>query len=220
MTLPNRRIRIITAIYREVRSGIGTWTKGLVAFPDTSCMSGIEDAQFAYHSAVITAHLRRNMAMTMTNPSIIFRIVWCRRLRKQAPTQSEEEGWRAEEQGLRDALLTRDHSYHYRSQLPSVFDRYLLGFRDAHALIRMASIAQHLTQASDNTHVSSPRLSEGITGDAHINTLVLDEQRPAHSVLRCLLEHDNDQVLEASHSRHGLERSAALLITDLAMTKM
>ena len=132
------------------------------------------------------------MAMAMTNPSITFRIVWCRRLRRQAPTRAEEEGWLAEEQGLRDALLTRDHSYHYRSQLPSVFDRYLLGFQDAQALIRMAS-------------------------------MVLDEERPAH-VLRCLLEYENHQALEASHSHRGLERhrerSAALLITDLAMTKM
>jgi len=151
--------------------------------------------------------------------------VWCRRLRRQAPTRAEEEGWRAEEQGLRDALLTRDHSYHYRSQLPSVFDRYLLGFQDAQALIRMASMERHSAQASDSTHVSSPRLlSDGIQGDADINTLVLDEQSPAHSVLHCLLEHDNDQVLEASHSHRGLEphreRSAALLITDLAMTNM
>ena len=162
--------------------------------------------------------------MAMTNPSITFRIVWCRRLRKQAPTRAEEEGWLAEEQGLRDALLTRDHSYHYRSQLPSVFDRYLLGFQDAQALIRMASMERHSAQASDNVHVSSPRLlSEGIQGDAHINTLVLDKERPAH-VLRCLLEYENHQVLEDSHSHRGLElhreRSAALLITDLAMTKM
>jgi hypothetical protein len=163
--------------------------------------------------------------MAMTNPSITFRIVWCRRLRRQAPTRAEEEGWRAEEQGLRDALLTRDHSYHYRSQLPSVFDRYLLGFQDAQALIRMAPMERHSAQASDNAHVSSPRLlSEGIQGDAHINTLVLDEERPVHSVLRCLPEYENHQVLEDSHSHRGLElyreRSAALLITDRAMSKM
>lgn len=178
-------------------------------------MSGIEDAPLVYHSAVITARLRRNVAITMTNPSITFRIVWCRRLRRQAPTRAEEEGWRAEEQGLRDALLTRDHSYHYRSHLPSVFDRYLLGFQDAQALIRMASMERHSAQASDNAHVSSPRLlSEGIQGDAHINTLVLDEERP----------YENHQVLETSHSHRGLElhreRSTALLITDLTMTKM
>ena len=161
----------------------------------------------------------------MTNPSIIFRIVWCRKLRKQASTRAEEEEWRAEEQGLRDALFTRDHSYHYRSHLPSVFDRYLLGFQDAQALIRMASMERHPAQASDNAHVSSSRLlSEGLQGDAHINTLVLDEERPPHSVLRCLLKYENHQVVEDSHSHRGLElhreRSAALLITDLAMTKM
>jgi Response regulator receiver domain len=161
----------------------------------------------------------------MTNPSIIFRIVWCRRLRRQAPTQSEEEGWRAEEQGLRDALRTRDHSNHYRSRLPSVFERYLLGFRDAQALMRLASMEWHSTQVSDIAHVSSPRLlSEEIKGDAHISTLVIDEEKPAHPVLRCLLEYDDQQVLEASHSRRGLElhreQSADLLVTDLAMPKM
>ena len=209
MTLPNKRIRTNTAICGEARPGIRTWTKGLVQplalFPP-SRVTGIEDAQLVFHSAVITARLRRNRAMAMINPSIIFRIVWCRRLRRQASTRAEEEGWRAEEQGLRDALLVRDHSDHYRSHLPSVFDRYLLGFQDAHALIRMASIERHLAQASDSTHVSSPGLmGEGIKGDAQIHTLVLDEERPPHSVLRCQLHR---------------ERSAALLITDLAMTKM
>jgi len=90
-----------------------------------------------------------------------------------------------------------------------------LGFQDAQALIRLASMESHLAQTSDNAHVSSLRLlSEEIKGDAHISTLVIDEERPAHPVLRCLLEYDNHQVLEASHSRG---RSADLLITDLAM---
>jgi hypothetical protein len=142
------------------------------------------------------------MAATMTNLSIISRIVWCRRLRRQASTQPEVDGWRAEEQGLRDALLTRDHSNHYRSCLPSTFKRYLLGFEDAQAMIRMAPMERHVAQASDSTHVSSPWLfRERVKRDAHINLLVEDE-RP---------------------NRHGLElhreRSAALIITDFAMQR-
>src|SRR5262249_8392405 len=40
----------------------------------------------------------------------IARIEWCRRHRRQAPTQREVEGWCAEEEGLWDALLERDHT--------------------------------------------------------------------------------------------------------------
>jgi hypothetical protein len=89
--------------------------------------------------------------MTMSHSLIIFRIVWCRKLRRQAPTPSEMEGWRAEEQGLRDALLTKDHSNHYRASLPSIFERYLMGFQDAQTLIRIEQMAR----ASKTTRASS-----------------------------------------------------------------
>jgi hypothetical protein len=142
------------------------------------------------------------MATTMTNPSIISRIVWCRRLRRQASTQPEVEGWRAEEQGLCDALLMRDHSNHYRSRLPSMFKRYLLGFEDAQAMIRMAPMERHVAQASDSIHVSSPRLlGKWARRDAHINLLV-EDVRP------------NRRGLELHR-----ERSAALIITDFAISK-
>ena len=72
-----------------------------------------------------------------TNP-VMFRIEWCRRQRAQARTKSELEGWHAEEEGLKDALLNRDHTNEYRHGPPDVFERYVLGFQDGRALIRAA----------------------------------------------------------------------------------
>jgi hypothetical protein len=83
--------------------------------------------------------------MEVTSTSIISRIEWCRRQRIQARTHAELEGWRAEEQGLRDAILNRDHTKHYRYSPPGVFERYAMGFLDGQALIRLARVDRHLT---------------------------------------------------------------------------
>jgi hypothetical protein len=75
--------------------------------------------------------------------SILFRINWCRLQGTRACTESEVEGWRAEEEGLRDALLTRDHTKGYRYDGSSVFERYALGFEDGRALIRISYVDRH-----------------------------------------------------------------------------
>ncbi|HSA62880.1 MAG TPA: hypothetical protein VLE03_11645 [Nitrospiraceae bacterium] len=72
-----------------------------------------------------------------TNP-VIFRIEWCRRQRAKVQTGPELEGWRAEEEGLRDALLNRNHTNEYRQSPPEVFERYEMGFQDGQALMRAA----------------------------------------------------------------------------------
>jgi hypothetical protein len=72
-----------------------------------------------------------------TNP-VTFRIVWCRRQRAQARTGLEMEAWRAEEEGLRDAVLRRDHGSKYWGRSPILFERYVLGFQDGRALMRVA----------------------------------------------------------------------------------
>ncbi|MBX3331825.1 MAG: hypothetical protein KF722_15565 [Nitrospira sp.] len=74
-----------------------------------------------------------------TNP-VTFRIVWCRRQRIKAWTDLEVEAWRAEEEGLRDAVLRRDHVTKYRRQSPVLFERYVLGFQDEKALMRVAQV--------------------------------------------------------------------------------
>ena len=161
----------------------------------------------------------------MTHPSILSRIVWCRRFRRQAPTPSEKEGWRAEEQGLRDALLMRDHSNHYRSHLPDVFARYLTGFQDAQTLIRMAHINRILVQPRDGTRISPHLIAEDrVRREVHTNLLVIEDERPVRPDLCGVLEDKHHQVFEVPRSLRGLEqhqeRSADLIITDLAMPKM
>jgi len=72
-----------------------------------------------------------------TNP-VTSRIVCCRRQRAKARTKIELEAWRAEEEGLRDAVLHRDHVNKYRGGSPIILERYLMGFQDAKALMRVA----------------------------------------------------------------------------------
>jgi len=160
----------------------------------------------------------------MSHLSITSRIVWCRRFRRQAPTHSEKDGWRAEEQGLRDALLMRDHSNDYRSRLPDVFARYLTGFQDAQTLIRMAKINPALAQLRYRTGVSPSRLfEERARREAHTNILLIKDERSLLTPLHGVLKSKNDQVLEVQ-TRSGLKRHQAgpadLIITDLAMPKM
>jgi hypothetical protein len=76
-----------------------------------------------------------------TNP-VTFRIVWCRRQRAKARTKTELEAWHAEEQGLRDAVLHRDHVIKYWQRSPRILERYVLGFEDAKALMRAAQVTR------------------------------------------------------------------------------
>lgn len=73
--------------------------------------------------------------MAYATKSIASRIEWCRRQRTQACAQLELAGWQAEEDGLRDALLNRDHTIQYQQCPPGVFKRYAMGLRDGQALI-------------------------------------------------------------------------------------
>ena len=72
-----------------------------------------------------------------TSIPLVARIEWCRRQRRRATTQREVDGWCAEEEGLWDALLERDHTDQYRHSPPSVFERYAMGLEDGRALIRL-----------------------------------------------------------------------------------
>lgn len=78
--------------------------------------------------------------MTQMANSISVRIEWCRRQSLQARTELEMEGWRAEADGLRDALMNTDHTDTYRLCPPDVFKRYVLGFQDGTALLRAARV--------------------------------------------------------------------------------
>ena len=75
--------------------------------------------------------------MAYATKSIASRIDWCRRQKIQACALHEREGWQAEEEGLQDALLHRDHTTQYPLGL---FERYALGLQDGHALLRTAAV--------------------------------------------------------------------------------
>ena len=85
--------------------------------------------------------------------NIISRIEWCRRQETQARTPLELEGWYAEEEGLRDALLNRNHTNQYQHCPPGVFNRYVMGFQDGQALIHAAAVDQHFATVAHRTHV-------------------------------------------------------------------
>lgn len=74
--------------------------------------------------------------------SIIARIEWCRRKRTQARGQREFEEWHAEEDGLRDALLNRDHSNQYRYGARGTFVRYVMGLEEGRDLIRVDAVGR------------------------------------------------------------------------------
>ena len=56
-----------------------------------------------------------------------------------ACAQLELNEWHAEEEGLQDALLNRNHSTHYQHCSPGVFKRYVMGVKDGQALILASS---------------------------------------------------------------------------------
>jgi len=90
-----------------------------------------------------------------TGGSLLARIESCRQQRRKARTQREVDGWRAEEEGLRDALLKRDGTYQQRDHPPSVFERYVMGLEDGRALIRLGWMDCHWRPATKGKHVRS-----------------------------------------------------------------
>jgi hypothetical protein len=63
------------------------------------------------------------------------RVRWCQHLRTQTYSQSEKEGWLAEEEGLRDALRRRDRTAFIRMSNPSQLGRYQLGLDEGQTLL-------------------------------------------------------------------------------------
>ena len=68
------------------------------------------------------------------------RIAWCQRQREQAGTESEADGWRAEEHGLRDALLNKNYTDAYRLSTTKAFCRYVQGLREGRTILRVAQV--------------------------------------------------------------------------------
>jgi len=80
-------------------------------------------------------------------PPITARIEWCRQRSRQAPSEPEADGWQAEADGLRDAVMRRDHSEDYRLCSPEIRERYLLGLQDGIVMLQ-ATRVQHANHAA------------------------------------------------------------------------
>ena len=99
--------------------------------------------------------------MKLTTNLINGRIEWCRRQSAQARTEPEMDEWRAEEDGLRDALINSDHADDYRLCSPEVFRRYVLGFQDGTALLR-ASRVQRVQAEPMRTPPQASRMGKDV----------------------------------------------------------
>ena len=102
--------------------------------------------------------------MAYANKSITARIEWCRQQSTQTCAPLEIAEWRAEAEGLEDALLHRDHMNQYQQGSPSVFERYALGLQDGQAVLRAAAVHQHdappVHQAGVERKASSDRMGD------------------------------------------------------------
>jgi hypothetical protein len=96
-----------------------------------------------------------------TNP-IIVRIEWCQRQSAQARTELEVDGWSAEADGLRDALINSDHTDTYRQCPPEILRRYVLGFQDGTALRQAARMQRMIHAATTKTPQQGPRIGKDI----------------------------------------------------------
>lgn len=96
-----------------------------------------------------------------TNP-ITVRIEWCRKQSAQARTEPEMDKWRAEADGLRDALMNSDHIDHYRLCPPEVFRRYVLGFQDGTVLLQAARLQRVIRAATTETLQPTPRMETDV----------------------------------------------------------
>jgi hypothetical protein len=108
--------------------------------------------------------------MAYATISIAARIQWCRRQSTQACTPLEIAEWRAEAEGLQDALLHRDHTNQYQWGSPTVFERYALGLQDGQAVLRTAAVHQQIAPV---VHQASRGSTAGMDGMGNVNMLRL-----------------------------------------------
>jgi hypothetical protein len=73
--------------------------------------------------------------MAYPTNSVMVRIVWSRRQKRQANGRLDLEEWAAEKEGLRDALRNQVHSHQYRGGPSEVFIRYAIGLQDGCVLL-------------------------------------------------------------------------------------
>ncbi|MDC8448977.1 MAG: hypothetical protein LV473_11535 [Nitrospira sp.] len=104
--------------------------------------------------------------MKQTKHPISVRIEWCRRQSAQARSESEIDAWRAEADGLRDALMGTAHTDNYQLCFPEVLRRYVLGFQDGTALLRATRVQRMVHAAASETPQPSRMDIDVLLGDA------------------------------------------------------
>jgi hypothetical protein len=100
--------------------------------------------------------------MKQTTDPINMRIEWCRRQSAQARTEPEMDGWCAEADGLRDALMNADHTDNYRLCPPEILRRYVQGFQDGTALLGAARMQRMIHAATFGTPQPASRMGGDI----------------------------------------------------------
>ena len=100
-------------------------------------------------------------------PPITVRIDWCRQRSKQACNELEADAWQAEADGLRDAVMNRNHSDDYRLCSQEIRERYLLGFQDGIAMLQATRLqyANHAAAPGIPPSVSLVELGTGSGGN-------------------------------------------------------
>ena len=88
---------------------------------------------------------------------LIARIEWCRRERAQARTQPDFDRWRAEEDGLWDAILDQNRMTQYQCYPTDVFERYAMGLHDGRVMLRVARMTQQVSTQSYELNMASER---------------------------------------------------------------
>jgi hypothetical protein len=96
--------------------------------------------------------------------TIAVHIDWCKRQIARARTEPEVDGWRAEEDGLRDALLNTDHTEDYRLCPTEIRERYVLVLQDGTALLRTAQVKRAM-HAVETSKPSSKMGRDNLSGD-------------------------------------------------------
>jgi hypothetical protein len=105
------------------------------------------------------------------------RIAWCQRQREQADTESEADGWRAEEHGLQDALLHKNYTDAYRLCTTKAFRRYVLGLREGRTILRVAQVDYIVSDIATGTPRPGEVRGLGVSTEERNNALSTRHQR-------------------------------------------
>lgn len=105
------------------------------------------------------------------------RIAWCQRQRERASTESAVDGWRAEEDGLRDALLNKNHTDAYRLSTAEAFRRYVRGLREGRAILRVAQVDYIVLDVATEAPPPGAVCGLGVSTEESNNALSTRHQR-------------------------------------------